>query len=799
MLSTALIILIISFVSQAQNALIQDARGRAGGIDAIISGEIAPQYVQAINEVEGVRQTLAIHQGHFYVQSTHNSTRQLNVYTIGTENSPIARARYEHESDISSGQAVISENVSAFLEVNIGEYIVIDNKDFQVIEIVGTHPGNVYGFELLLISFNDFSQLIGSQNGNYLTVEFFDPQNTIEMHRQIRQVDTNMTITLIADEIDEAENLSSLHTFSYIFSALVILACAFMVISNFQSFIENYKVQFSIMRSFGTSGMQLWKILFAQGFIVVGSATIVGILLALFLHTFVFHIFSNLLSLAVTVPLMIPTALLVATIFFVIIIVALFVPSVQCSFVLPLQIAREIDRDFSPKKWKKVLGIALLSLSVLMFLISLIELLRGYQNRGLVVAMVFFYIPSFFLLFPFVIHACLNIIQKAFRRVSKGASDIAISNMKNNLITTRNIIFSICLVFIIAIFGSTMLRTIHNNVNEQIERDYFLDVAISDILAFNSQLDIQFLNELNAINGADNTVILSHGAGYLLTSDIDSFHYDVGYISLNALVVQGELDMGISDLSNIVVITGHFAELHNLSTGDALTLWYNPNLIREQDELLPITKSFVFRVGAIIDAFRFAPFVDIYIDWNNQILPPESFIFDRAFIRTDNIEETISSLSVLRRAYPEIRWSTLEDAIEINNAMFFERFGMFILVLVLVIVSLSLGVINTIWGGIYRRRREYAILRMIGTNQKTIARTVYLQVLLYAVLGITIGAISGILLSVVLVLMIERTSLVIDYMVSIGALIALSLALVFAIKPRVSKILKENMLMQISD
>jgi len=800
-LSITLNILIITFATQAQSAIIQDARDRVGGVDAFISGIITPEYVQAIREIDGVEQALAIHQGHFDVQSGYNPARQLRVYTIGTENSPIARRRYGYDAIIAEGQTVISSTVSEFLEVDVGRYIIIEDKKLEVIEVIERPHEHLHDFELVVIYFEDFSRFIGSENSNYMAVEFLNPRNAFEIHSHIRGLDANMIITLLADALDDAENLSSLQIYTYIFSSIVILACVLMVISNFQSFIEGYKRQFSIMRSFGAFGSQLKKILFVQGSIIVGSGTIVGILLALVLYTIVFRLFSNVFSLAVTVPLSFPIMFLVAFISFIIVLGALFIPAIQCGRSLPLQIARDVDNGLEQGKWQKVLGIGFLAISALLFLFSGIELLRGSQSSGPGGAVIVFFIPGFLLLFPSLIYLCLNTVQKMLRKVSKGTVDIAISNMKSNLTVTKNIVLSISFIFIITIFGSVIFRTIHSNVIGHLESNHFLDITVSDINMFNSQLDRQFLDELNAIESPDNTVAFSYDLAFLLTNNVHSMHYDAAFMSLSSLIALGELNMEVNNTYDVVVLTRSFATLHNFTIGDTLILWYNPNLTRSStDSILPITESFVFFVGAVVDELYFVPpHIDMFIDWNNKVFLPSDFIFHQAFIRTTDIDKTISSLYALRNKYPEIRWSTLESALEWNNSMFRERFGMFILVLILVIVALCLGVINSVFEGIYRRRKEYAVLRVIGVEQKTIARTVYLQICLYMFIGVVMGVGVGSLLSFIFVVMVERIAITIDPILPVSSFFVVSFILALAIRPRLAKILKEDMLIQISD
>ena len=802
-LSITLITLIIAFISQAQTALIEDARNRTGGIDVFVSGVITPEYVQAINNLDDVYETLSLHQNHLHVQSRDDVNQNLSVYAVGVENSSIAKNRYEYEMDILDNQAVISLTVSEFLGVTIGEYVIIENKEFEIIEIIGGPGSNFYGFEIIIISFDDFSQILGTNYGNHMGIALNDPLNAVEILPYIRQLDEEMSFDLLIHNLEEVGNLSALQVFIYIFSGIVILACSFMVISNFQVFIENYRKQFSIMRTFGTSGKQLGQILLTQGFFVVGSGAVVGFLLSVLLHTIAFRLFADVLSLPVTIMLNIPSMFFVTFLFSSIVLISLLIPAIECSRMLPMQITQSITQRFVISKWRKKLGAILFILAVLMVILLEIEYRYGIINPTWGVASIFFYTLSFLISFSVILYFFLNKVQKIWSKTSKGVVDVAISNMKNNLLTTKNIMLSIFIVFLVATFAGSMLQSINRNAIRNLESRFFLDINISDILAFESRLDMSFIDELITMEDSNHTVVLSYPQGYLLTNNADGVHADVGYLSLATLVRLGKLDVDIENLDNIVVVTNSFAEYQNLTIGDIFTLWYNPNLTREDwtgtEVNLPITENFIFEIGAIINEFYFAPAIDIYIDWSNRVLPPRNFIFDQAFIQTDDVDRTIDALSILRNIYPEVRWATLNDAIATNNAMFIERYGIFLVMIFFVILSLSLGVVNAIFSGMYSRRKEYAVLRAVGTHQKTIAKTIYLQVFLYIIFGAFAGIVNGMILTTIVILTFDRTSVVFDYFTPIGAFVILSSLLFLTIGKRISELLKEDVLEQLKE
>ena len=798
-LSVTLVSLILAFVSQAQTALVQDARYRMGGIDIIIEGEITPEYVAEINTLDGVDIAIPIHQSHLRIEHPNNQNLQLSVYSIGIENNPIAKSRYEFSVDLLPNQIVVSETISNFLELGINETILVENREFEIVEIIGGFDSNFQGFEIIVIPFDNFSDLVDSVSGDYLAVALNNPLAFLDNLSSIRQVDDNMRITTLAEALEDVENLSLLQVFIYFFAVIVVFACSFMVITNFQTFIERYKSQFSIMRTFGTSGKQLGILLFIQGFIIVGGGALVGFLLTGLLHVFLFPWFANLLSLSVNISLNVSLAFIVSLIFSLIILMSLLIPIVQSARILPIQIARTVDKGITLKSWKKKAGVILLIISIILMLFSIFETTRGNISDAQLLSLlslILYGIASAFL-FLFIINGMLLMIKN--RWIKSDVVEIAVANMKNNLLLTKNIILSISIVFFIAIFAGSVINTINQNAIDHIGSNLFLDVTVLDIFSFDSNLGEEFNNRLTEITSIENTVILSYSEPFLPTNDYNDFHISVGYLSLEALTHMGYVNVDLSVLNRAAVLTSDFAHANNLEIGDSLTIWYNPNLRRTDwtDPVhYPVTERFTFIVSDIVERFSFAPHIDIYIDWSNQIIPPIDFTFHSAFIRSDSITTIIELLTELRSIYPEIRWTTLQSAIEDNNRMFMERYGIFLVVLVLVIYSLSLGVINTISNGMYKRRKEYAVLRAIGMTQKRIAKTIYLQVFLNLLLGTIIGVANGAFFAINFVRIVDNTSMVFDYLAPVGSIVILSVLLVFSIGGKTKKLLNEKLLLQ---
>lgn len=76
------------------------------------------------------------------------------------------------------------------------------------------------------------------------------------------------------------------------------------------------------------------------------------------------------------------------------------------------------------------------------------------------------------------------------------------------------------------------------------------------------------------------------------------------------------------------------------------------------------------------------------------------------------------------------------------NAMKADKAGMWVMLLVIVVI-VAVGVLNTVLMSVLERRREYGLLKALGTKPRRIVRLVLLEVVVLAVFSMLIGAALG--------------------------------------------------------
>ncbi|MEI4526847.1 FtsX-like permease family protein [Priestia megaterium] len=104
--------------------------------------------------------------------------------------------------------------------------------------------------------------------------------------------------------------------------------------------------------------------------------------------------------------------------------------------------------------------------------------------------------------------------------------------------------------------------------------------------------------------------------------------------------------------------------------------------------------------------------------------------------------------------------------------MFYQRWGIFIVVIATLVVSTMVGVFNSLANNIYSKRKEFAVLRAMGMTPKSIRTVILSQVNLYITIGVVCGIVMGLLVTLILLLMDPR-KVVIDYKTILSVVVSM--------------------------
>lgn len=177
-----------------------------------------------------------------------------------------------------------------------------------------------------------------------------------------------------------------------------------------------------------------------------------------------------------------------------------------------------------------------------------------------------------------------------------------------------------------------------------------------------------------------------------------------------------------------------------------------------------------FRIGKISDELGQIP--NALIAWSSPL--NRYTTLQRMYIDTDDEIQALADIGLLRSKYPELQATALSEELVQSEEMFFQRWAIFIVVLIVLIVSTMVGVLNALMNNILSKRKEFAVLRAMGVPPNGIVHIILTQVILYICVGVIVGCMIGVIL-IVLVLLLDPT--VITFNLPIVGLTGISMLL----------------------
>ena len=346
----------------------------------------------------------------------------------------------------------------------------------------------------------------------------------------------------------------------------------------------------------------------------------------------------------------------------------------------------------------------------------------------------------------------LPYIQKAFGN----ESFISIKNMIPQVKKNTILILAIGTLMIITVFGSVMLNTIHKNEGKFLRSQFPTPIVVNSRLGYETKINPKELSDrVQEIESVTGTYTFStSGLGDLKSGDkFSSFNYLLGdFVRLQKQKLLPNLKPG--DFTKTVVVSKEYADKHHLKVGQNIEL----GLYSNERQEVELKGSYI--IGDISkDLITGA---DMYMDWDNSVFNNENTVFEQLFISSDNVNKTAELLDDIKKEYPEIKVSTFEESLNESNKMFYQRWAIFIAVLIILVSSTTIGVFNSLITNVLSKRKEFAILRTMGVTVIGIRKIIFTQVILYVCVGLLLGTIMGIVLTLIISL-IDPTQLAVNY------------------------------------
>ncbi|MGG1916278.1 FtsX-like permease family protein [Priestia megaterium] len=760
-IASMLALSMVLFSFNAQSTLKHELKQMYGDMDLSVgfnidqSKVVSPSLTERISKNKNVEQLSRVSITHVTLDKINSST-----YTAGVENSDLAKSRYHFKQFLNDDSIAMNKALAKTLHAKVGDKVSIQGHSFTLVEVINDLDATGIAPDMILMNqkkakeYNRLNEHVHA-DATYLLIKAKKGTNVLTLSNQIKSYDKDLRIDVAEQDPFVKNNLQSLQVFVIVLSFLVLIVTSLLIISNFELLLYKMKNQFAIMRSLGATTKQISQLIFTQSIIINFSGIFIGLLGTFLSQKYVYTWMDKFFKISSSpTQFHLGIALIIALSSFIIIQLFLLIPSYRSAKILPLKVMQKNERlDFGYSKARVILFKILIGVSVFLLIASQVLPTRGEYGVFFLLIAAIFALLAFFIIFPVwlpkILEGLLPFGQKIFGREYYIAIKNLIPQVKKNTL----IVLTISSLMIIAVFGSVTLRTIQVNEQESLKNDFRTPIVVNTRLS-NTKIDSRELT--NVVEKLSNVKSVSNFSTQGLAElQVKGKHIDMDYavVDLQRLQAQGLMSqLKKKPADNSLIISERFAKQNHLKVGQSVQVGEFSNTTQA------VEPKGSYKVAAIeknmIDS------ADAYVDWNNGRLMTVDF--DSLYVDSAHIKDAANELEGIKSQFPEIKISNYEQSVKQATSMFYQRWGIFIVVIATLVVCTMVGVFNSLANNIYSKRKEYAVLRTMGVKPKGIRNIVLSQVTTYIVIGLMIGVVLGIVLTYIL-LLVDPGKLIIDY------------------------------------
>lgn len=765
-IATTLVITMVLYSMGAKDTLETDLKTLYGDMDLSVGYDpnqekiISDEFVQQLQSHKDVKHLSK-------VSITNLNLNQLGaeIYTIGLENDSLAKSRYHFSIPLDEKTAIINRGLADALQLKVGDEIVIENRPFTLVEVINNFSASANSPDILILSNETVKRYIRQiadldSEATYLLVKANKETNLFSLADDFKMLDRELRIEITEQDSFIKDNLKSLSVFIIILSVLVLLVTSLLIISNFELLLYKMKNQFAIMRSLGATTKQMSELIFIQSTIINLIGALLGFFSAFITQKLLFGWMESWFSLPPsTVGFHFFTAFIIATCCFGVIQLFLLLPTYRSAQILPLKVMEQNEKlDFGYSKARLITFKVLFCIILFLIISSQVIPANGGNGVFLILVAALLMLVALFLVFPIYLTKLFEWILTWGQKLLGRESYVAIKNIIPQVKKNTVVILTICSLMIIAVFGSVMLKTIHEGSGEYLKSQFPTRIVVESRLGYETKVNpVELSEKVEMIPTVEQTYTVStFGLGNLKVGDtFESF--DFRLVDLKRFQEQKLFPRLMNQtFSQTVVISTKLAKKHQLKQGDNIELGLYSNLKQA------VESKGSYTIGALSN--QLLGDTEMYMDWSNQSFNDESTIFEQLFVDASNVTETVNQLENLKIQYPELKINSYEVVLKESAEMFYQRWAIFIMVLVVLVFSTTVGVFNSLANTIYSKRKEFAILRTMGIKPAGIQKIILTQVTLFIIIGLAMGTFVGVLLTLILSL-VDPGPLFIDYKV----------------------------------
>lgn len=706
---SAMLILMFQLTRNSKKSYLQNMRETFGDCDIIAAHEdysrIDDKVLKNVSEIDGISELNTGIWDYIDMKTALKEKNSMSIYTVGTDNGRLNRARYKFYSRLKDNLIVINQKFAESQNLKVGDAVYCGTKKFTVSEIIYDDNFSFQNIYFAVITKKAFSGIKNEDiSSSYMLIKTKHSKKMSEIKNAVKSADKKLDITMIEDSKEYQSYVSVYSSFMNILAVIVVIISLLFIAAVFRRFMQKYSRDMAVMRTMGASIGQVKMIFSLLGVYITGVGCLLGFVFSVLAGKILFGVIANefdLVAEARNVDISLAFGIMAAVFAGVEIFLTLF----SKSFInkLPYQ---SMKNGGSSNK--------------------------AYSGKGIINRFISAVLPSDMLI----------------------SYKMAVPKMKENFL----MIFTIIMLTVFTYCSEDLMDQIGRNNEIYYKSIYTDDVLIQDEQSHDySKLDnlckkIQKQSDTNVFLQAEIDTVT--GITARKTSGKEFFFSGgTSFASLKNMQKSGLVKSDISDFAHSILISRKAAEDYKLKIGDKLVLSTDDVDFSNYDARMRTNykmwedykgvKTTVTVVGVIPDG----TLASVIIDTDSAIFrsfPKEMAVDEWKIFAHKMTKKLEMSLQNARMEFTALRWQSFEQIMAFSHKILKQRYFIVRFTLYMLSVMAGIGWVNAAANMIQSRRKEYVVLRKLGMSESRVKKIIWYQLVLFIFSGIAAGIVLGI-------------------------------------------------------
>ena len=295
---SAMLILMFQLTRNSKKSYLQNMRETFGDCDIIAAHEdysrIDDKVLKNVSGLDGISELNTGIWDYIDMKTALKEKNSVSIYTIGTDNGRLNRARYKFYSRLKDNLIVINQKFADSQNLKVGDAVYCGTKKFTVSEIIYDDNFSFQNIYFAVITKKAFSGIKNEDiSSSYMLIKTKHSKKMSNIKNAVKSADKKLDITMIEDSKEYQSYVKVYSSFMNILAVIVIIISLLFIAAVFRRFMQKYSRDMAVMRTMGASIGQVKMIFSLLGVYITGVGCLLGFVFSVLAGKILFGVIGN--------------------------------------------------------------------------------------------------------------------------------------------------------------------------------------------------------------------------------------------------------------------------------------------------------------------------------------------------------------------------------------------------------------------------------------------------------------------------------------------------------------------------